>query len=121
MDFYKRMALVGSRIPYGKAATYGQIALLCGKPRNARQVGYALRSGLAGETVPAHRIVNASGFLSGAAAFETADLQKRMLEAEGIGVCCTDRGWQVDLGRFGWEHTVSEAEELYRLFEKLGI
>lgn len=40
MDFYERVALVCSRIPAGTVATYGQIALLCGKPRNARQVGY---------------------------------------------------------------------------------
>ena len=42
MDFYKRLALVGSQIPCGKVATYGQLALLCGRPRNSRQVGYAL-------------------------------------------------------------------------------
>ena len=41
-DFYKRAAIVCRAIPYGKAATYGQIAMLCGRPRNARQVGYAL-------------------------------------------------------------------------------
>lgn len=41
-DFYKRAAIVCRAIPYGKTATYGQIALLCGKPENARQVGYAL-------------------------------------------------------------------------------
>ena len=58
-NFYKRMTLVCSKIPYGKAATYGQIALLCGMPKNSRQVGYALRTGKAGEHVPAHRIVNA--------------------------------------------------------------
>ena len=39
MDFYRRMEKVCERIPYGKAATYGQIALLCGCPKNARQVG----------------------------------------------------------------------------------
>ena len=42
MDFYERVRFVVNHIPYGKAATYGQIALLCGKPRNSRQVGYAL-------------------------------------------------------------------------------
>ena len=52
MDFYERMSLVCSRIPRGRVATYGQIALLCGYPKNARQVGYGLRQGLAGE-VPA--------------------------------------------------------------------
>ena len=57
MDFYKRTALVCSIIPEGKVSTYGQIALLCGKPKHARQVGYALSRGLAGEDAPAHRVV----------------------------------------------------------------
>ena len=49
MKFYERVGLVCSRIPRGRVATYGQIALLCGKPENSRQVGYALKHGLAGE------------------------------------------------------------------------
>ena len=75
MDIYRRIGLVCSRIPRGRVATYGQIALLCGKPGNSRQVGYALKKGLAGENVPAHRVVNAAGILSGAAHFASMDLQ----------------------------------------------
>ena len=45
MTFYEKMRTVCLAIPCGRVATYGQIALLCGKPRNARQVGYALREG----------------------------------------------------------------------------
>ena len=45
MNFYQRMQEVCARIPYGRAATYGQIALLCGLPSHARQVGYALSHG----------------------------------------------------------------------------
>ena len=48
MTFYEKMRLVCLRIPRGKVATYGQIAMLCGKPRNSRQVGYGLRENLAG-------------------------------------------------------------------------
>ena len=70
MDFYKRMEKVCHIIPYGKVATYGQIAMLCGKPRNARQVGYALSHGRVESGIPAWRLVNSSGFLSGAAYFE---------------------------------------------------
>lgn len=84
-----------------KTATYGQIALLCGKPENARQVGYALNRGRLGEGIPAHRVVNARGILSGAAAFETADMQKRLLEKEGVMVHFTPDGWQVDRKRMG--------------------
>ena len=45
MDFYQRARIVCANIPEGRVATYGQIALLCGKPKNARQVGYALNKG----------------------------------------------------------------------------
>lgn len=100
-DFYKRAAIVCRAIPYGKTATYGQIALLCGKPENARQVGYALNRGRLGEGIPAHRVVNARGILSGAAAFETADMQKRLLEKEGVMVHFTPDGWQVDRKKDG--------------------
>lgn len=120
-DFYRRAAFVCRSIPYGKAATYGQIALLCGKPKKARQVGYALNRGRLGEGIPAHRIVNARGILSGAASFETADMQRMLLEAEGIRVEDTKDGWRVDLRRDGWHNTMDEALRLREQFEKLGI
>lgn len=118
MDFYKRVAIVCERIPYGKVATYGQIALLCGKPRNARQVGYALRAGLAGEQAPAHRIVNHSGELSGAQSFEQPDTQKRRLEAEGVFL---EEDMKVNLRKYHWKHTIEEAVFLYDLYEELEI
>ena len=121
LDFYKRMEMVCRSIPWGKAATYGQIALLCGKPRNARQVGYALGRGRLGEGIPAHRIVNARGILSGAAAFDVYDLQKRLLEAEGVEVLETKGGWQVNLKKDGWHHTLEDALYFRELFEKEGI
>lgn len=46
MDFYQKLRIVCNEIPHGKVATYGQIALLCGKPKNSRQVGYGLRENL---------------------------------------------------------------------------
>ena len=52
-----------------KVITYGQAALLCGYPKNARQVGYGLKKELAGD-VPAYKVVNSQGVLSGAASFE---------------------------------------------------
>lgn len=118
MDFYKRMKIVCKKIPTGKAATYGQIALLCGKPNNARQVGYALRRGRAGKHVPAHRIVNSQGILSGAEAFETPETQKQLLEDEGVEVWKTDAGWKVDLKKYGWVNTMQDAESLYQIFKE---
>ena len=120
-DFYKRAAIVCRAIPYGKAATYGQIAMLCGRPRNARQVGYALNRGRMGENIPAHRVVNSRGILSGAAAFETLDLQKRLLESEGVKVEYTEDGWQVDLKRDGWHNTMEEALRFREIFEAQNI
>lgn len=117
-DFYDRVAAVCARIPAGTVATYGQIALLCGRPKNSRQVGYALRRGLAGADAPAHRVVNAAGYLSGAGYFETWDLQKLLLEEEGVQVVRTDRGWKVDIRRFGWKNTLEDAYAIAAEFEE---
>ena len=120
-EFYKRAAIVCRTIPYGKAATYGQIALLCGRPKNARQVGYALNRNRLGDDIPAHRVVNARGILSGAAAFETADMQKILLENEGVKVRFTPDGWQVDLKKDGWHNTMEDALRFLEIFQAQDI
>ncbi|OUO28420.1 cysteine methyltransferase [Lachnoclostridium sp. An298] len=120
-DFYKRATIVCRAIPYGKAATYGQIALLCGRPKNARQVGYALNRNRLGDAIPAHRVVNARGILSGAAAFETADMQKILLENEGVKVRFTPDGWQVDLKKDGWQNTMEDALRFLEIFQAQDI
>lgn len=120
MDFYKRAAVVCENIPYGRVATYGQIALLCGKPHAARQVGVALNRKITGAEVPAHRIINHQGRLSGAAAFETADAQRERLEAEGVAVQ-VEGGQRVDLRKFGWEHTLEDALFFNDYFKAYGI
>ena len=121
MDIYRRIGLVCSRIPRGRVATYGLIALLGGKPGNSRQVGYALKKGLAGEDVPAHRVVNAAGILSGAAHFASMDLQCLLLREEGVEVLWTPKGWKTDLKRYGWKNTMEEALELNRAFFSMNI
>ena len=117
MDFYKRLGIVCRAVPEGKVITYGQAALLCGFPKNARQVGYGLKKGRAGE-VPAHRVVNSKGVLSGAASFEHMDLQRLLLEEEGVEVSMDD---QVDLKQYGWKNTLEEAEAFAEEFRRLGI
>ena len=117
MDFYQRLALAGELITHGKVATYGQLALLCGKPRNSRQVGRALNRGLAGSAFPAYRVVNSQGILSGAPAFDTQDMQKMLLEAEGVVVKCN----RVDLKTYGWKNTMEDALSLQKSFEEKGI
>lgn len=118
MDIYKRIEAVCFRIPYGKAATYGQIALLCGKPNHARQVGYALSHRKVDEKIPAHRIVNSRGFLAGAGAFEHPDTQRRRLVAEGVKVSAEQC---VNLDRDGWKNTLEDALELQEYFRREGI
>ena len=121
MDIYKRIGIVCRHIPRGCVATYGQIALLCGKPGNSRQVGYALKNDLAGENVPAYRVINSKGILSGAAYFETWDMQKLLLEEDGIEVLRTEQGWQVNLKKYGWKNTLEEALLLQEIFAKENI
>lgn len=86
------------RIPRGRVATYGQIALLAGNPGAARAVGNALHRNPAPGIIPCHRVVNASGRLAPGFAFGGAGEQQRLLEAEGVEVI--DR--RVDLGRYIW-------------------
>lgn len=117
MDFYRRVAAVCRRIPAGRVATYGQIALLCGKPKNARQVGYALKCRIL-EPVPAYRVVNGQGYLSAAALFREPGGQAGLLRKEGVAVSEENR---VDLRRFGWQNTLEEALELRGYFETEGI
>lgn len=115
MDFYKRIELACNKIPFGSVATYGQIALLCGKPRNSRQVGFGLNRKVEGKDVPAYRVVNHKGFLTGRGSFETQQMQQVLLESEGVEVSENN---QVDLRRFGWKNTLEDALELRVLYEK---
>ncbi len=118
MDFYKRVGIVCGRIPWGKVSSYGQIALLCGMPKHARQVGFALNRGLAGQGVPAHRVVNSKGYLTGAQSFDGPDTQRRLLEAEGI---YPDRDNRVDMDRYGWKNTLEDALWFREYFKEQDI
>ena len=86
------------RIPRGRVATYGQVALLAGTPRGARAVGWALRAlrGRQASRVPWHRVVGAGGRLSPRAGGGEA-LQRTRLLAEGVAF----RRGRVDLRRHG--------------------
>lgn len=117
MTFYDKMRIVCMAIPGGKVATYGQIAMLCGKPKNSRQVGYGLRENLAGNDVPAFRVVNSKGELSGAYHFHISDLQKTLLEEDGIEVFRNGQYWCVDLKKYGWKTTVADMTVFRQQFE----
>ena len=72
---------------------------------------------LAGD-VPAYRVVNSKGILSGAFHFEMPDLQKIMLTEDDVEVTWTPDGWKVDLKKYQWKNTMAEVEELHHVFEK---
>ena len=89
------------RIPEGRVATYGQIAALAGRPRNARQVGYALASLPDDSNVPWQRVVNAKGEVSlrAAADLGRSGFQRHLLEEEGV---LFDLDGRIDFARFLW-------------------
>ena len=84
-DFFERVYNVVRKIPFGKVTTYGAIGKTLGLRSSARMVGWAL-NGLAGKNtdIPAHRVVNRLGELSGKNYFGTPTLMRELLEAEGI-------------------------------------
>lgn len=82
--FHQRVYAMVRAIPMGKVTTYGDIALSLGAPRHARHVGHALAVLHEGDDVPAHRVVNRSGVLTGAWAFGPPDVMRGLLEAEGV-------------------------------------
>lgn len=81
---YSRIYDIVRQIPQGKIATYGQVAKLAGMPLRARQVGYALHA-LKDESIPWHRVVNARGEISSRSRPIFKDIQRELLEQEGIG------------------------------------
>ena len=93
-----RIYRVIRRIPNGRVATYGQIALLAGVPGQARQVGYALNAST-DERLPWHRVINAQGRISLRADSAFADLQRTLLEAEDVEF---DAAGRVNLARYQW-------------------
>ncbi len=87
------------KIPRGRVATYGQIAELASLEGHARHVGYALHNLPAKNNVPWHRVVNAKGEISARSGGDSHELQRLLLEAEGVEF---DRSGRVDLKRFRW-------------------
>jgi methylated-DNA-protein-cysteine methyltransferase-like protein len=99
---YERIWSVVRRIPRGRVATYGQVALVAGLPRRARLVGYALHA-LPNDKpvrVPWQRVINAQGHVSQRAWSGSEAVQRSLLEREGVRFDAHDR---VDLARYGWQ------------------
>ena len=85
-DFFQRVYKVVKTIPVGRVTTYGLIAKKLGSASSARTVGWALNACHNDSSIPAHRVVNRNGLLSGKHHFKGFDLMKQLLENEGIEV-----------------------------------
>ena len=85
-DFYTKVYEVVRRIPYGRVTSYGAIANYLGMARSARMVGYAMNTSHSMEDIPAHRVVNRNGVLTGKMHFSGVNLMQQLLESEGIEI-----------------------------------
>ena len=85
-NFFERVYLIARQIPYGKVTSYGAIAKALGSGRSARMVGWAMNASHLNEDIPAHRVVNRKGILTGKHHFEGTNLMQQLLESEGIKV-----------------------------------
>ncbi|MFN4914695.1 MAG: MGMT family protein [Sphingomonadales bacterium] len=100
-DFFEDVYAVVRLIPKGRVTSYGAIARYLGTGRSSRMVGWAMNNshGLQ-EPVPAHRVVNRLGMLTGKAHFGSDDAMQKLLEAEGVTV---ENDCVVDFERFFWD------------------
>ena len=98
-DSYQRIYAAVRRVPRGRVATYGQIAIIAGLPGHARQVGYALHALNASTSVPWQRVINAKGAIS-LRPFTGGVSQRLLLEAEGVKF---DVGDRVSLSKYRWK------------------
>ena len=98
MNTFERIYEVVKSIPKGKVATYGQVALLAGNPRWARVVGYALHNNPSPSSIPCHRVVHREGRVAPNYAFGGGEVQRQLLEAEGV---VFDKDGRVDLKKYG--------------------
>ena len=94
---YEKIYRAVRRIPRGRVATYGDIAERAGLEGHARQVGYALHALPSGRRIPWHRVVNARGEISIRSGGDSHELQRMLLEAEGIEF---DLRGRIDLRRY---------------------
>ena len=100
MSIYEKIYMVVKNIQKGKVATYGQVALLAGNPCWARVVGYALHKNPEPGIIPCHRVVNRNGQVAESFAFGGSNIQRELLEKEGI---VFNSNGSIDLKKYGME------------------
>lgn len=102
--FFERVYAIVRQIPEGKVTSYGAIAKALGAARSARMVGWAMNASHNREDVPAHRVVNRLGLLTGKHHFEGTNLMQQLLESEGIRV---ENNQIVDFKKHFWQPEIS--------------
>lgn len=103
-NFFEKVYAIAKQIPYGRVTSYGAIAKSLGTARSARMVGWAMNGSHNREDVPAHRVVNRKGILSGKHHFQGTNLMQQLLESEGIEVVDNQI---VDFEKVFWEPEVN--------------
>ena len=86
LGFFDKVYQVATKIPYGRVTSYGAIANYLGSPKSARMVGWAMNATHNNQEVPAHRVVNRNGLLTGKHHFKGTNLMQQLLESEGVEV-----------------------------------
>jgi len=99
LNFFDKVYEVAKLIPFGRVTSYGAIAKYLGAARSARMVGYAMNGSVA-KNIPAHRVVNKKGLLTGKQHFEGTNLMQQLLESEGITII---NNQIQDLDKVFWE------------------
>jgi methylated-DNA-protein-cysteine methyltransferase-like protein len=99
-DFFQKVYEVARQIPYGRVTSYGAIAKYLGAARSARMVGWAMNASEKKGDVPAHRVVNKIGLLTGKHHFDGTNLMQQLLENEGIKV---KEHQIVDFEKYFWD------------------
>lgn len=101
MTVFESIYEIVQKIPKGRVATYGQVASLAGNPRWARVVGYALHVNPLPSVIPCYRVVNREGKVAASFAFGGGDVQRQLLESEGI---IFEKDGTIDLKKYGWKY-----------------
>lgn len=83
-NFFEKVYAVAKKIPFGRVTSYGAIAKYLGAERSARMVGWAMNASHNNPLIPAHRVVNKNGLLTGKHHFEGTNLMQQLLENEGV-------------------------------------
>lgn len=99
MNTFERIYEIVKQIPKGKVASYGRVAALAGNPAWSRVVGYALHVNPDPDSIPCYRVVTKDGKLSEAFAFGGINMQRELLEKDGVGFLADGR---VDMDKFEW-------------------